>query len=153
MTFRILVTGSRGWLDWEMVYGELDKRAALHGYAGLVIVHGACRNGPDRYAQNWVAERRALGVTDEPHPADWPRHGNRAGMIRNAAMVRAGADLCVAFIRDGSPGASMTARLAERAGITTVRYVYAPDTVDLWSTLQETEQAAERAAEAEWGPA
>jgi hypothetical protein len=42
---------------------------------------------------------------------------------RNAEMVAAGAEVCVAFIRAGSPGAGHTARLAEAAGIPTRRYM------------------------------
>jgi hypothetical protein len=38
-------------------------------------------------------------------------------MHRNADMVAAGADLCLAFILDQSPGATGCARLARAAGI------------------------------------
>ncbi|WP_277212545.1 DUF2493 domain-containing protein [Isoptericola croceus] len=110
---RILVTGSRTWDDDETI------RRALTGAAGVVasqvtLVSGACPRGADAIAERVARE---LGWHVERHPADWQQHGRRAGYLRNAAMVAAGADVCVAFIRDGSRGASMTARLAHQAGI------------------------------------
>jgi len=49
--------------------------------------------------------------------------GRAAGFQHNAAMVAAGATVCLAFIRNGSRGASHTTALAEAAGIPTRRYV------------------------------
>jgi hypothetical protein len=114
---RILVTGSRDWDD------EAAVRAALTGLvAGRpgphVVVHGACPTGGDAIADRVAAE---LGLTVERHPARWRRYGRTAGYRRNAEMVALGADVCLAFIRDASPGASMTAHLADEARIPTRR--------------------------------
>jgi hypothetical protein len=117
---RILVTGSRDWDDDVPVRAALTE--AIGGQPGPhVVVHGACPTGGDAIADRVAAD---LGLTVERHPAQWARYGKSAGYRRNAAMVALGADVCLAFIRDGSPGASMTARLAdEEARIPVHRYL------------------------------
>jgi hypothetical protein len=127
-SLRILVTGSRDWEDYGRV-AEALTAAVLHfaeennllGPTDYVtVVHGACPTGADRMADDFAG-----GVcrwTVERHPADWDRYGKAAGFRRNAEMVKAGADICIAFIRNGSAGASHTADLALRAGIPTMRY-------------------------------
>jgi YspA, cpYpsA-related SLOG family len=93
---RVLITGSRGWTHLAAVRADLDSLLSKHGRDGLTIVHGACSRGADRMAANWARQRK---VTVEAHPADWERYGRaRAGFIRNAEMVQAGADLCLAYV-------------------------------------------------------
>lgn len=129
---RILVTGSRTWTDEDTVRGAFAQVVSIHGPENVTIVHGACPRGADALADEiatgWT------GLTVERHPADWDRHGKAAGFRRNAEMVDAGADICLAFIGPcskrgcpdpgphGSHGASHTAALAERAGIPVRRF-------------------------------
>ncbi|MFC4497893.1 DUF2493 domain-containing protein [Streptomyces ovatisporus] len=119
---RVLVTGSRTWVAQQVVSDALLGMwhdAVQDGAQGIVVVHGACPRGADKIAADWCAE---TGLDQEPHPADWNTKGKRAGFIRNTHMVNLGASICLAFIKDGSRGASHTAQLSEEAGIPTRRY-------------------------------
>ncbi|MFE6080011.1 SLOG family protein [Streptomyces virginiae] len=124
--YRILVTGSRDWTDEQLIRRALEAAwTEQDSDRLLVIVHGACPTGADAHASRFVADCHAYGhttVTEEPHPADWKRNGRAAGPLRNAAMVTAGADLCLAFIRNRSRGATGCANTAERFGIPTRRW-------------------------------
>jgi hypothetical protein len=116
--YRVLVTGSRDWTDTDTICTALDE-ALDHAPDHLLVVHGGCPTGADRIAGLWAIAARVPAIT---YRADWKNHGRAAGPIRNRAMVDDGADLCLAFIKDDSRGASHTARLAEQAGIPTRRF-------------------------------
>lgn len=124
--YRVLVTGSRDWEKPEVVRVALDFAfcVAAHSGRALTVVHGACPRGADAQAADYANYliSRDLPVKAEPHPANWQLEGKRAGFIRNARMVNLGADVVLAFIRNGSRGASHAARLAEEAGIETRRW-------------------------------
>ncbi|MCX5253576.1 DUF2493 domain-containing protein [Streptomyces canus] len=124
--YRVLVTGSRDWLSSTTVWAALNEARAEVLLAGrrLTVVHGACPRGADAHAAAWCKTAHCFdnAVSEEEHPANWQINGKRAGFIRNAHMVNLGADLCLAFIRNGSRGASHTAALAEQAGIPTRRF-------------------------------
>lgn len=122
--YRILVTGSRNWQDIGVVRRALNEVLAVRPHdQPIVVVHGDCPTGADIMAKTWALTADDYErVTEEPHPAAWHLHGRKAGPIRNQNMVSKGADVCLAFIKDGSRGASHTARLAEEAGIETRRF-------------------------------
>lgn len=117
--YRILVTGSRDWPKHVAIKPALDGVHAAMPDRMLVVIHGDCPTGADAAAREWTLNAIFSGadVLEEAHPADWAGHGKAAGPRRNAAMVASGADLCLAFIRNGSRGASHTVALARRAGI------------------------------------
>ena len=131
--FRVLVTGSRGWTEAAAVgtaLGAMAVGARAGGYDGMTVVHGAAR-GADTFADQWARVRNAGGlpIEPEPHPADWAGRGKAAGGERNLAMVKLGADVCIAFIgpctnrrcRKPKPhdshGTTQCMTLAERYGI------------------------------------
>lgn len=115
---RILITGSRDWEDVETIDTAIQN-AIGNQWGPHVVVHGDCPRGADKMADDMARWR---GIPVERHPADWDSHGKRAGFVRNSDMVNLGADVCLAFIRNNSKGATMTANLADHAGIRTVIY-------------------------------
>ncbi|MDX2794626.1 SLOG family protein [Streptomyces scabiei] len=126
--YRVLVTGSRSWDDVAAVHAALEAAYRSTRATPVVVVHGACPHGADEHARAWAVEmsRQGKPVLEEAHPANWRPSGGQldraAGFRRNAEMVALGADVALAFIRDGSRGASHTADLAEKAGIPTRRF-------------------------------
>lgn len=119
-TIRILITGSRAWTDVQTIIKAITEVVREHQALqdDTIIVHGACPRGADAIAG---ALARLWSVQEEQHPADWSL-GRAAGFIRNKHMVDLGADVCLAFIKDNSKGASHTVNLAQASGIPTKIY-------------------------------
>lgn len=133
--FRLLVTGSRDWSDAQAIVRELEVVNAHEGEQ-VVLISGNCPTGADKIAEDVAVK---FGWMIERHPADWKTHGKRAGFIRNGEMVDEGADYCVAFVKDNSPGASNTVVKARIAKIPTkvVAYTTPVKTVPEW-VLEQT---------------
>jgi hypothetical protein len=116
---RILITGSRTWTDKVTIANAIREAWLVAGRPyGVVVVHGGAR-GAD-YIAGVYAKR--LGFSVEVHPVtdeEWTIKGKSAGHQRNAHMVSLGADVCLAFIKNESRGATGCAALAEKAGIPT----------------------------------
>jgi hypothetical protein len=113
--YRVLVTGSREWAELAPVWGPLKDACDTHGTDRIIIVHGGAR-GADALAAEYAS---TYGMRSEPHPARWHEFGKSAGFRRNAEMVALGADLCLAFYKQGAgnKGTDHCAKLAEAAGI------------------------------------
>lgn len=108
---RVIVCGSRGWHDRKLIADTLFDVVDKYGwrFPEPTIVHGGAR-GADRLAAD---EAGKLGLLVEAHPADWQKHGKKAGPIRNEEMAALGAGLCVAFWDGRSTGTmDMIARAA-----------------------------------------
>jgi hypothetical protein len=125
--FRILVTGSREWVDRVAIHDALATTLADHWVRDgrYVLVHGGARGADhiaDRIWRDWIGDGYASLLEPEVHYADWERYGKRAGMVRNAEMVNAGADVCLAFPLGVSVGTRGCMDLAKKAGIPVVDF-------------------------------
>lgn len=105
---RILITGSRNWIDEAVIADAIVKADATE------IIHGGAR-GADSLAGK-VARDMRLPCTE--YIADWKRHGRAAGSIRNQRMLNEGKpDLVLAFPLEESRGTWDMVRRAKRANV------------------------------------
>lgn len=78
-----------------------------------LLIHGDAE-GADTLAGLWA---RSNGVQEVACPANWAVHGNKAGTIRNLAMLSLAPDVVIAF--PGGRGTAHMVRIAKDAGICT----------------------------------
>lgn len=115
---KLLVTGGRDFADRAFVFECLDRVDRKHTV--MLLVHGACPTGADRWADEWA---QARGVTRMPFPAQWKELGDKAGPIRNQRMLDITApEAAVAF--PGGRGTGDMLRRLERAGVPVWRPPY-----------------------------
>lgn len=118
---RILITGSRDWDDVATIENALLDAAKDLDDGDITLVSGNCPDGADALAEGFA---EYLGWKVERHPADWDRHGKKAGFVRNCEMIDSAPDRCIAFIRNESKGATMTRDLSVFRGIPTSTHIY-----------------------------
>lgn len=115
------MTGSRKWTQSYVVYEALD--AAYRKYGSFVVVHGDCATGADAMAHHWYLMcRGVIPLGEDRFPAAWEALGPAAGPARNERMVKAGADLVLAFPLPDGRGTQHTMKLAHEAGIEVVQF-------------------------------
>ena len=101
---KVLVCGGRDFTAMEMVNGVLN---AIHRKSHIdTIIHGGAR-GADQLAGKWA---KSYQVNEICCPADWDKHGKKAGVLRNSEMLKHDPDFFVAF-----PGGRGTADMSTKA--------------------------------------
>lgn len=122
MTYRILITGERDWEDWIQVHSAIASVLRKLNTSDVVIVHGGCETGADKFAQEFC---NINGVNYEVHLADCGGSGKKAGPLRNSEMVDLGAYIVLAFwgaTKTTGSGTFDCLTKAVRAGIRVVVY-------------------------------
>jgi len=121
MSARILVTGSRTWLNRRLLNAVLT---AVNDITPITVVHGGAPRGADAMAHRWaLANERDIEV----YPERWSSEGRKtAGHIRNRRMVDTAPAAVVAFLaEEATPGTSGCISLVRAAGIKLA--VFRPD--------------------------
>ena len=108
---RVLVCGGRDYTDSTFVHWVLDTLSAKKAIS--LVIHG-CASGADTYAEQWAAEKD--GCTAFGVPADWKKHGSRAGPVRNRLMLELGKPTLVVAFEGGAGTRDMTSA-ATAAGV------------------------------------
>lgn|SRR3990167_1946725 len=128
----VIITGGRDFNNYELLKETLNY---LFGALAVKLIAGACDRGiltytrPDGttvYGADGLTERYAaeFGYKFTPYPADWNKHGKAAGPIRNAAMIKSGAEICIGFWDGKSKGTFDMMTKANKAGITVIEKKY-----------------------------
>lgn len=108
---RVIVAGSRA----GVVRSDVDHalaRASVEGIVPTVVISGGAA-GADAYGEDFARE---CHIPMERYPADWVRHGNKAGPVRNAEMAQK-ADALVAVWDGQSKGTLDMIRRAKARGL------------------------------------
>jgi hypothetical protein len=122
VSVKVLVTGSREFIDYHTIYAALDEIWLQKPSSGMIVIHGDAR-GADTIADKWAVTRSDTSVVRVP--ADWTNDGRYAGgPIRNRRMLELGPDLVVAFFHKGAKnkGTTNMVNQAKEAGVEVREY-------------------------------
>jgi hypothetical protein len=106
---RIIVCGGRDYNDRQGVFINLD---VTHEMDTIVEIIEGGASGADALAREWAKNNNVKLTTC---PADWKKHGRKAGPIRNREMLALKPDFVFAF--PGGRGTADMMRAAWQAGV------------------------------------
>ncbi len=118
---RILVCGGRDFTDFSLLSKTLNAICVAHGWwidvhdnpSFCVHIISGGAQGADALAKRWA---QLHGCPFTEFPADWDRHGEAAGPIRNQQMLDEGRPMLVVAFPGGKGTADMVRR-AREAGV------------------------------------
>lgn len=113
--YRVIVAGSRGFTDYELMCRELDTlfgESDEFGYKDIKIVSGMA-DGADSLAIRYADERELTKIL---FPANWKSYHRIAGFLRNEDMLSVAMHLVV-FGDGKSNGTRHMIEIAKKKGI------------------------------------
>lgn len=106
----VAIVGSRTYNDYEYIKTKIEYYTKNFTQKVVIVSGGA--KGVDTAARKYAKEKNLTLIEYLP---DWTL-GKGAGMMRNKDIINQ-ADVCIAFLKDNSPGTSNSISLAETKGI------------------------------------
>ena len=113
--YRVIVAGSRGFFDYELMCRELDRlfnESRMFAGREVKIISGMA-DGADSLAIRYADERKLTKIL---FPANWKRYSRVAGFLRNEDMLSVATHL-VAFWDGKSSGTRHMIEIAKAKGI------------------------------------
>lgn len=116
---RLIIAGGRDFDNYHLLKHAVGGIMQRVGFKNTEIVSGTAK-GADSLGEQFAKE---FGILVKRFPADWDKHGKRAGYIRNEQMAQY-ATHCICFWDGKSKGTESMIELAKRNGLHTrvVRY-------------------------------
>ena len=112
-TFKVIIAGSRHFNDYPLLCEKCDMLLSQkHQTHDIVVISGTAR-GADILGERYAKE---CGYQLNRFPANWNRHGNKAGFLRNLEMAD-NADALIAFWDGTSNGTKSMIEIARKKGL------------------------------------
>jgi len=102
---KLAIIGSRTFNNYELLQETLEPYKPKL----TLVVSGAAR-GADKLGEYWARENKIETLI---FPADWDKHGKKAGFIRNEDIIK-NCDCCIAFWDGESKGTKHSISLCEK---------------------------------------
>lgn len=109
---RVVIAGSRTVTDYDEVLAAMAFVEPLLPTPVSAVLCGEA-SGADTLGRRWATER---GIPVLSFPAEWNRHGKKAGFLRNVVMLK-NADALVAIWNGYSRGTAHALRTGRARGL------------------------------------
>ncbi len=107
---KVIIAGGRDFNDYNLLKSSCNT--ILVNQKEIEIVSGTA-NGADKLGERYAED---MGYLTKQFPADWDRHGKKAGFIRNRQMAEY-ADALIAFWGGRGKGTEMMISIARTLGL------------------------------------
>ncbi|RTL04179.1 DUF2493 domain-containing protein [Candidatus Dependentiae bacterium] len=111
----LIIAGGRDFDDYYLLCQSLDHLLKNTDRSMITVFSGQAK-GADYLGERW-AKAQSPRIPIRWFPANWDKHGKKAGILRNQEMLDAGATHLIAFWDGKSRGTNDMITRAKRAGI------------------------------------